>query len=81
MKIWENITLAKKAQANELCTTIVRRCEEKNAYLPYLGMENARQDLEVRRCIRWNKLVKMEGKLGILKQEMMWMVVIFLEDK
>jgi len=52
MKIWENITRAKKAQAKELCTTIVRRCEE---CLLALGMENARRDLEVKRCIRWNK--------------------------
>lgn len=58
MKIWENITLAKKAQANEFCTTIVRRWEE---CLLALGMENARQDLEVRKYIRWNKLVKMES--------------------
>lgn len=58
MNIWENITLAKKAQAKELCITIVRRWVES---LLALGMKNARQDLEVRRCIRWNKLVKMEG--------------------
>jgi hypothetical protein len=59
MTIWENITLAKKSLSKG---TLHYNCEEVwRMLLLSLGMENARRDLEVRRCIRWNKLVKMEG--------------------